>query len=224
MADKKFKITDALNYGWDAVMKNLNLFISILVITGILAYVLPYLADKFIRPLVPELAYALINVVIAVLNVIISIGLLKISLKIYDNQKATLNDLLNSTQSFFNFLGGMVLYGLIVVAGMFLLIVPGIIWAVKYFLTPYLIIDKNLNPLQALKNSGRMTHGSKLDLFLFSLLSFVLLALGGSLVLNGFSVLSPVVTMATAYIYKKLSDQAAAIPAPAIVTPGPVIK
>jgi hypothetical protein len=60
-------------------------------------------------------------------------------------------------------------YALIVMVGLILLIIPGIVWGLKY--SPCLIIalDKKLSPIQAIKLSGKITQGYKAKLLLLSI-------------------------------------------------------
>jgi len=75
-------------------------------------------------------------------------------------------------------MGGTIIYGLIVCAGLLLLIVPGIIWALKYSLYGYFVIDRNMGPLEALKASAEATEGAKGELFSLALLLFGVQILG----------------------------------------------
>lgn len=65
------------------------------------------------------------------------------------------------------------LVNIFVVIGLVLFIVPGIIFALKYSQAAFLMSeDKNLDIMEALKKSGEMMDGYKMNLFLFGL-SFI---------------------------------------------------
>ncbi len=70
----------------------------------------------------------------------------------------------------------------IVVAGIFLLIIPGIIFACKLAFVPYLVMDKNLDPVEAVKESWRMTKGYGWTIFAMAFVS-IFIILGGILML-----------------------------------------
>jgi len=55
-------------------------------------------------------------------------------------------------------------YILVVMVGSFLLIIPGIIWAFKYLLATYAVMDKSMYASDAMSYSGRITKGYKLRL------------------------------------------------------------
>ncbi len=54
-----------------------------------------------------------------------------------------------------------------VAVGLMLLIVPGIYLGLKYQFYGYAIADKGIGPIDALKESDRMTEGAKQNLLIF---------------------------------------------------------
>lgn len=57
------------------------------------------------------------------------------------------------------------LYGLIVLAGFVLFLIPGLIWSLKYGIGLVSVLDRRLSPLQALRFSAKITYGFKTKLF-----------------------------------------------------------
>ncbi len=68
-------------------------------------------------------------------------------------------------------LGASVLYGLLMVGGLILLILPGLIFIIAYSMYIYLILEKNLGAIDALRQSWRMTRGNRENMFLFGFLA-----------------------------------------------------
>lgn len=67
-----------------------------------------------------------------------------------------------------------ILVGVIVALGLILFIIPGIIFALKYAQAVYIMSEnKDMDVMEALRQSGRMMDGYKMNLFLFGL-SFIL--------------------------------------------------
>ncbi|MCK4852601.1 MAG: glycerophosphoryl diester phosphodiesterase membrane domain-containing protein [Bacteroidales bacterium] len=71
---------------------------------------------------------------------------------------------------------------IIIVIGIFMLIVPGIIFACRLAFVPYLVIDQKMEALEALKASWAMTKGHGWSIFFIGVLAFFIV-IGGLLVL-----------------------------------------
>lgn len=92
-----------------------------------------------------------------------------------------------------------------VLAGLVLLIIPGIILMLCFVFSHYLVVDKSLSPVGAMKKSMAMTKGHRIKILGFMGLSFLINLLG--LICLGVGVLftAPLTTIAFGLIYKKLS-------------------
>jgi len=132
------------------------------------------------------------------------VGFLKVTLRFCDQEKGRLSDLFSQYRLFFKYFLAYILYGLIVLGGIILFIIPGIIWAIKFQFFPYLIIDKKLGPIEALKQSAAITQGVKWQLWVFSLATGVVNIIGALLLIVGLFVTIPVTMLATAFVYRKL--------------------
>ena len=123
--NSKFSIDEALRFGWNTALKNLGFFIAIFVVALLVSFIPNFLANLLSKN-IPILSLILF-LLTWVLNVVVSIGIVKITLKFVDNIKPEISDLFNAYNLFLNYILGSILYGLIVLAGFVLLIVPGII-------------------------------------------------------------------------------------------------
>ncbi len=70
------------------------------------------------------------------------------------------------------------LVGVIIVIGIFLLIVPGIIFACRLAFVPYLVVDRKMETIEAVKKSWHMTRGHAGKIFLMGLLAIPIVLLG----------------------------------------------
>ena len=95
----------------------------------------------------------------------------------FANLKAARGDRLeikNMFEVFKNYINAVLaglLVTVIVVIGLVLLIVPGIIFACKLAFTPYLVVDRKMEVIEAVKESWRMTGGYSWKVFLIGLLA-----------------------------------------------------
>lgn len=127
---------------------------------------------------------------------------------------------------FLNYLGAYILYVLAVVGGLILLIVPGVIFALMLSQTFNLVVDRGMGPIEAMKESARITKGKKGELFLLMLMMIGIVILGVICVLVGLLVAMPVVMLAGIHAYRELSGKADAIIPTTPTTPAnpPVIS
>ena len=203
MSDKKFSKEQAIRFGWDKMKNNLGFFIVYLIVVFILEGFFNFFATTFNESLSSlSLLFSLGSWIVSIVS---SIFIIKIGLKLYDNLKIGSYDFLSFTTSlFFKFLLGYVLYMLLVGVGFLLLVVPGIYLAIRFQFVQYLIVDKNMDVMDAFKESSKMTDGQKWNLFLLMLL-FIGINIIGALALGiGLLITIPIVIVAQAYVYKKL--------------------
>jgi uncharacterized membrane protein len=204
-----FSIKEALSFGWRATWDNLSFFLMVIAITfGVTlgGQALIKIGDHSgtITPVVMVAA--------ALLGIVMKIGWIRIVLDITSQETPKWEDLFLNYNLFFPFAIASVLYCFIVLGGTILLIVPGIILSLMLGFYTYGIVDKKLNPLEALKLSKTLTYGAKWKLFGFVLL-LGLINLGGALVLLvGLFITLPLSMLAHAHVYRQLSQKLAPSP------------
>lgn len=208
---KNFSKGEAIRFGWNTTLKNLWFLIGLLLIAwfspALLSLVMNLLksslgGDQSLAFLPVSIIFALLS---GVLRIIVDIGLIQITLKFVDGQKAQVSDLFSGYPLFWNYLAGSTLYGLIVIGGFILLIIPGIIWSIKFGYYSYLIIDKKMGPIEALKQSSKITQGVKWNLLIFHMLLGLIILTGALALVVGLFVAIPTTMLASAFVYRKLS-------------------
>jgi len=84
--------------------------------------------------------------------------------------------------NYWNAVVANVVVGIIIGLGIVMLIVPGIIFACRLAFVPYLVIDRNMDAMEALRVSWNMTRGYGWHIFLMGLMAFFI-AIGGIILL-----------------------------------------
>ncbi|MDF1571524.1 MAG: hypothetical protein P1P82_07910 [Bacteroidales bacterium] len=103
----------------------------------------------------------------------------------------------NTTGTRWNAVAANVVVGLIIGIGIIMLIVPGIIFAVRLAFVPCLVIDREMELTEALNKSWAMTKGYGVQIFLMGILAFFI-AIGGLIVLF-FGVIISMIWIRTAF-------------------------
>ena len=207
MAQNSFTVKEALTYGWNTFKANWQFLLIVFVILVVIGMVPGYL-QSWAKENMPDVSF-IFSILSWLVQMVTSIGVIVICLKFVDGKKAEIADIYKHYPLLLNYFLGSLLYGLVVIAGLILLIVPGIIWGIKYQYTTYLIIDKGLGPIEAFKKSGKITQGYKMKLFYLGL-AFMAITIAGMLAFGlGLILAWPIVALAGAYVYRKLSPKSA---------------
>ena len=211
----KFSIGEALKFGWAGTKANFWFFAGFLAIIMVIMAAVPMVLTGFKEAQnfrVQDLAAVIWQFVFGIL---VNIAVVAATLAVVDGQKPGLGALFDRAHLFWRFLGANILYNLIFFAGLLLLIVPGIVWAIKYSQFRFFVVDKGMGPIEALKHSGRVTDGAKWQILLFGLALAGVNALGALALLVGLLFTIPMTMLATAFVYRKLaaSLEPAVVPA-----------
>ena len=202
MDQQTFSKKEVIRFGWRTVKENFLFFVGLLIIVLSIQVVLGQLSEFFKEDVSP--VFFILVVISWLITFVISLGLIYIALRFVDGVKPKYKDLLTPIEHFLSFSVASILYGIIVVVGLLLLVIPGIIWSIKYGLFRYLIVDKGMGPIEALKKSAEITKGSKWNLFLLAVLLGLINILGVLAFIVGLFVTIPLSMIAAAYVYRKL--------------------
>jgi len=99
-------------------------------------------------------------------------------LKAARGDKLEIKDMFEAFRNYWNAVLANLLVIVIVGVGLVLLIVPGIIFACKLVFTPYLVVDRKMEVIEAVRESWRMTSGYAWKVFLIGLLA-ILISIAG---------------------------------------------
>ncbi len=196
---------EAIKFGWGKMKKHFWFFVGLLILAWLIQVVPSGIASIFKEKMF--FIYVLFLVAAWIIQIIVKMGLIKITLDVVDKDEANLNTLFSCTQLLGKFILGSIIYCLIVIAGLILFIIPGIIWAIKYQFFAYLIIDKNMAPMEAIKKSGEMTAGNKGKLFWLGILLALINIVGALCLFIGLLATIPATMVAMAYVYRKLAGE-----------------
>lgn len=208
---KKFSIKESIKLGWEITKKNIGFLVGVVLI-AFFVNLIPNFVTEALGENENNASLEILKIVIAlaawILNLLVSLGMVKVSLAILDKKEKNFSDLFNGYPLLLNFFVGSILYALVVFLGLILFIIPGIYFAIKYQFYSYFIVDKKMGAIEAMKASGKITQGVKLHLIIFSFALGILNLLGMLALGIGLLVTIPVTMLAYAHVYRELSKPA----------------
>jgi uncharacterized membrane protein len=200
-----FSTKEALRFGWEKTKANLKPFLVLGVAGTFFALLQRALTSETPQAALPTV----MSLFIQVLQVALTLFYVRAALNIHDGQSFDPLKPEISLSEFFSFLLASVIYWLVVAIGFVLLIVPGVIWALKFGYCGFLVADKKFDPFDALNESSRLTNGVKGQLFGFAVI-VCLVNLVGALALGvGLVVTIPATVIAAAHVLRRLQARAA---------------
>jgi len=205
MQKKDFSVEDALSAGWNAMKKYFWLFFACIIVAGVIIGI-PRAISEALKTS-GSAGSSVFGLLMLLAEMIMSIGFIVIALKILDDKKTEFKDLFAFPRYFVDYLGGSVLTGLLVMAGFVLLIVPGIYWTIKFQFFGYCVVDRHLNPIEAMRQSARLTKDIKWKLLGFGLVLFLINILGAMCLFVGLFFTLPMTLIAYSDVYRKLLPQ-----------------
>lgn len=197
---RTFSKREALSYGWQRFKERPLFLIGLFIITTVISAISGFVADS--------IQTGGISVVVGLMDfaiqMLLGMGMTLILLRVYDQVDTDYTDLLEPLHLFWKYLAMTVLVLVVVIVGFLLLIIPGIIAGIALSFAAYLVIDRNLGPIEAMKESLRITHGHRWNLFMFGLAVFFLNILGAMFFGIGLLVTVPISALATVHVYRWL--------------------
>jgi len=155
----------------------------------------------------------LVHLAVMAVIIVMAVNLYGEYLKIYRGEKGCVGAMFSSLRvHFFRKLGGILWMALWVMLWSLLFVIPGIIKALSYFATPFILAEyPNVTATEALRLSKRMTKGYKGQLFvmMLSFIAWVLLS-GLTLGILGIVFVFPYLYLTYAGFYAELRDKAIA--------------
>lgn len=198
-------------YSYHQFKKYASFLIGITVTYYVLA-VVPRIYFYFQTPEEPTGESQLVSLVLTMVQLYLGLGFTRVVLLILDDNFAEVSDMFNGFRMFISYFVASFLFGMGVLAGLFLLIIPGIYVAIRFQFYPYYIIEQGDSGIIALQKSFYATKNLTVDLFLFGITVVAANALGVALLGIGIIFTYPLTTMATAIIYKGLLQETQHLP------------
>lgn len=200
---RSFTVGDAISYGWNAYWQYVGPMVLITVVILAVNVVLGVVAQA-----TDSLAALIVLQVLGfVVGIVVAMGLIRAALAVTEGRMPEVRMLLE-TDGFGPYLVASIFVGLGVLAGLVLLIVPGIILAIVWHFFGYVIVQEpGTRATDAMRRSAEITRGNRWQLFGLGLL-LLLINLAGALACGvGLIFTYGITAISVAWTYKTLSGQ-----------------
>jgi len=172
-------VSGSYGHGWDIMKKNFPELLLVLFIEMLLSLPIGLTPYIFNMQYTESFTTGLFNFVYSLLVLMpVGYGMSWIFLKAARGELFQVQEIFFAYQRFGNVLLANLLVALIIGIGIVLLIVPGIIFACKLAFVPYLVMDRRMEAVDAIRESWRMTTGHAGAIFLMGL-TCIPIVLGG---------------------------------------------
>ena len=197
----RFSIKRALKVGWERFLAN----IGPMALYALVVWVLSFLLNAPNRP-DSAIGSLLLGLVSLIVGQLIALGWVRIALDAVDGRRVSVDSIAAGFRLLIPYAIAAIIYSVAVAVGLILLIVPGIIVAIMWCFYGFIIVDRGVDPMTALRRSAELTRGERLHLFGFGLVLLGLNILGLLLFIVGVLVTSAVSQLAIASVYRQLES------------------
>ena len=194
-------ISESLRFGWNAFKKDAWVYVGAAAVVLVVSFVINQVTAK----LGDGILAGLVGLVGAVLTWWFFLGLMRMTLNSYAGLPVKFEMIFKeSGEVLWRYALASIMTAIIVIIGLVLLIVPGIIAQIMLCLSAFLVLEKGMKPVEALKESRRMTKGKRWELFLFLLVLVIVNIVGAIPAGLGLLVTLPISLLALAHVYKNI--------------------
>lgn len=205
----------AYSHGWKMLWKYFItlLLVSLIVVVATIPFAIPAnLADyddSYFNFMAIALVFGQIFAIAYGLFVMspLEYGVKWIYLQSVRDRKPEVVEVFDSFKNYLNVVLASLLTGAIIAFGIFMVLIPGIIFACRLVFVPYLVMDKKLDPVKAVEESWRLTKGHGWRIFWMGIIAFFVIILG--LLCLGFGVFISFMWISSAFasIYQAVLEE-----------------
>ncbi|MBW2522825.1 MAG: hypothetical protein JRI23_01555 [Deltaproteobacteria bacterium] len=211
MAPSTWGPGEAVSFAWEKIKADPGTILGALIVGGIISNAVNSIGNGISQADPESIAAQLISGGMSIINFLVASfmlgGMTLMCLKIARGEPYEFGDIFKGGPYFGGILAANFLIGLGVVFGLIFLIIPGIYLALAWSLTVPVMVDREIGPIEAMKESWRLTVGQKGNIFLFGLLMVGIAILGLLACCIGILVVGPIGQIAWVYIYLRISGQ-----------------
>jgi uncharacterized membrane protein len=137
--------------------------------------------------------------------VIFQMGYLKNCFQTLDGEEPQFSAYGQESLKIFKYIAAYILFSLIILAGLVLLVFPGVYLYLRLQFYMAFIVDENAGIIESFKKSWRITKGKTLSLLVLFFIMLLIILLGNIALIAGVFVAIPFVALIYAFVYRRLT-------------------
>lgn len=201
----EFQAGDMIRFGWETFKKRPWIFIGAFAVVLAANWLIGFAASIFGGSWPSSFAG---NALAFALQTFLSMGMTAFFLKAHEYPESVELKEMWHPAPFWKYAGATILYGLAILVGLILLVIPGFIALIALQFGNYAVIDRRLGPIAALKESMRITRGNLRELLVLFAFIVVLNIAGALALLVGLFATVPISMLALVHAYRTLEHKA----------------
>ncbi|OGH10721.1 MAG: hypothetical protein A3B38_04535 [Candidatus Levybacteria bacterium RIFCSPLOWO2_01_FULL_36_13] len=194
-----FSIEQVITTSWKTLKKNPKNIIGFFLLIGVISILNLAISS--------QLGSIISNIESWIFGALVQVAIVTFTVSAFNKRKTTISSRLKDYKSVLKLIIGNFLSGVVIFLGFLALIIPGIVFAVRLQFVGFLIVEKQLGPIEAIKGSWKLTKNNFFTLLGFGIVSMLLNIFGFFLLIVGLLVTVPLTSLAQANVYLKLSEK-----------------
>ncbi len=196
---KSFSKREAFAVAWQTFKERPLFIIGLFVITMVVSSSMSSLANHSTGGIL-----MILNLIDFAVQILLGMGMTLILIRVYDNVDTGYRDFFEPIPAFVSYIVATILTTIIISLGFLLLVIPGIVASIALMFVPYLIIDRNMGPIEAIKESVNLSKGHMWNLLILGLFIIAFNIVGALALGIGLIVTIPVSALAVVHVYRWL--------------------
>lgn len=199
-------VGDIVGYSWKKLQEHFGgiavaviVYVVVVAAFSILGNIISTSVDSFFG----SLLFSLVQLVV---TSAISIVLIRASLMIVDGQTIDTANIF-SADRLGPYMIGAIIFGVGVSIGLLLCIIPGLILLFLGYYWGYFVVDKGLEPIEAIKASIAMVRENVGTVLPWAVVAFLITIVGFILCCVGLLVAAPLTYIGNAYLFRRLNNE-----------------
>lgn len=200
--EPKFMISEVFSTSWKYTKSQIWVLVGLFIGYFILSLIITLFGMPAQGSIVGQL---IVNLISAIISCVFMLGYIKNMFQTLDGEEPQFSAYGQQSRKIFTYLIASIIYGIAVIIGTVLLIIPGIYLAIRLQFYSAFIVEEDCGIMESLQKSWNLTNGQIMPLFLLFLAMIGIAIVGCILFFVGIFIAAPLIYMMQCYAFRKLN-------------------